>query len=146
MRKAFTLIEMLIVISLIGILSALALVSFTGAQRQARDVNRKSDMKQYQTSVEEYASKNEGLYPIHQIAVSISTLCTDLSLTNCSLDPKDPTLVYYYITDANGLGYVLWATLENESTTTYWVVCSNGKNGKTTTSPSSSAGVCPTLQ
>jgi len=41
--KAFTLIEMLVVISLIGILAALALASYAGTQKQARDTNRKSD-------------------------------------------------------------------------------------------------------
>ena len=44
-NKAFTLIEMLVVISLIGILAALALVSFGVSQKQARDSARKSDLK-----------------------------------------------------------------------------------------------------
>lgn len=134
-HKGFTLIEMLVVISLIGILSALALVSFTGAQKQARDVTRKSDLKQYQTSVEGYASKNDGIYPAHQTAVDILSLCTDLSLTSCSLDPKDPDRLYYYISDVGGLNYVLWASLENKSTTTYWMVCSTGKNAENTSTP-----------
>ncbi len=50
-QKAFTLIEMLVVISLIGILAALAMVSFSSVQKQARDTARKSDLKQIGNAV-----------------------------------------------------------------------------------------------
>lgn len=131
--KAFTLIEMLVVISLIGILAALALVSFTSVQKQARDTTRKSDLKQYQTALENYANQNNGAYPIHATAVQMATLCADLGMTTCFLDPKDPTLTYKYISD--GINYVLWSNIENKSVTTYWKVCSTGKNLESTIIP-----------
>jgi prepilin-type N-terminal cleavage/methylation domain-containing protein len=134
-KKGFTLIEMLVVISLIGILAALALVSFTSSQKQTRDVTRKSDLKQYQTTIENYANQNNGVYPIHATAITITmgTLCTELGMTTCFLDPKDPDLTYKYISD--GTGYVFWSGLENKSVTTYWMVCSSGKNAESTTTP-----------
>ena len=158
-KKGFTLIEMLVVISLIGILAALALVSFGASQKQARDANRKSDLKQYQTVLESYGNFTNGLYPaVSGSAVTASTtLCSYLKVNlepgiSCSEDPKfnsDNTFIYKYISTVGVAGaatateYVMWAILEAKSPTTYLVVCSNGKVGITTTIPSSST--CPTL-
>lgn len=153
----FTMIEMLVVISIIGILASLALISFTGSQRQARDTNRKSDLKQYQNALEAYANLTSGLYPSRTTVSSLySTVCSDLnSVINpditCSQDPK--TLVdgsyydYKYISDGTGSGtttatnYVIWARAENSASAKYFVFCSNGKVGEVTTIPSSSS--CP---
>ena len=146
--RAFTLIEMLVVISLIGILAALALVSFGGAQKQARDTTRKSDLKQYQTSVEGYASKNGGLYPVYANAITLTgsiVFCgsTQLNIGTCIADPKTGTLDYKYVS-TDGINYVFWGTLENKTPTVYWVVCSNGKTGeKSGSAPSSSSSTCP---
>lgn len=155
MRSGFTLIELLVVISIIGILAALSLASFTTAQKQARDTERKSDLVQYQNSLEGYANKNNSLYPARPDAAGASsaTLCTDLGLTGCSEDPKnesDATYSYKYQSNgtvsngsATATKYVLWAKLE--SATSYRVVCSDGKNGNITQSTwvNPSAGVCP---
>lgn len=152
-KKGFTLIEVLVVISLIGIFAALSLVSFTSAQKQARDTVRKSDLKQYQNALESYANLKTGLFPSRTAVngVGLSTvLCPDLNLVlepdiPCPEDPK--AIPYKYTSDGSGGGtvdatkYTLWATLENKSTTTYWVVCSTGKNGESTVAPSS--GSCP---
>lgn len=154
-QAGFTLIEMLIVISLIGILAALALVSFGPVQKQARDTTRKSDLKQYQNSLEMYANLTNGLFPSRTAStIASTTLCTDLNVRlepdiSCSEDPKyesDNTFVYRYISDgvsgtASASKYVLWAKIENSSTTQYWILCSNGKTGQGTSVPSSST--CP---
>jgi prepilin-type N-terminal cleavage/methylation domain-containing protein len=151
----FTLVELLVVISLIGILTALALVSFTGAQKQARDTQRKSDLKQYQTALENFANKNNGFYPARSDGYPgvsfVSVICPLLSLTNCTEDPKnstDATFYYHYQSDgdvdgsATATKYVLWATMENS--TDYWVNCSNGGVGtKARSGFSVSDGDCP---
>jgi type IV pilus assembly protein PilA len=151
--KGFTLIELLVVISIIGILAALATISFTSTQKQARDTQRKSDLKQYQNALEMDANKYSGLYMVWTGKVRASTtLCASLSLSNCPEDPRystDNTYAYYYISDGTTNGtrtatqYVLWGKIENVSSVTYWVVCSTGQSGKTTTQPSSST--CPAL-
>lgn len=138
-QRGFTLIELLVVISIIGILAALSVVSFTASQRQARDTNRKSDIKQYQSSLELFANKNN-LYPSRPVAAGVqasTTLCTDLGLSTCPEDPKysvDNTYTYRYQSNgtvSNGSAtasqYVVWAKLENSPI--YFVVCSNGKVG-----------------
>ena len=155
-KKGFTLIELLVVISIIGILAALATVSFSSTQKQARDVQRKSDLKQYQNALESYANKNNGLYPAWgntKVQVSGDQFCDNLAgiLDVCPDDPKSSTGIYYYYrSDGNSSGsatatkYILWGRLENTSEIVYWVVCSNGLTGETKTNPDS-AGVCPTL-
>ena len=51
-KSAFTLIELLIVISIIGLLAALTLASYSGAQAKARDGIRKSDLAQIKRALE----------------------------------------------------------------------------------------------
>lgn len=144
------------VISIIGILAAMATLSFTSAQKQARDTTRKSDLVQYRTALESFANKNNGLYPTSKAAAPIGStdpvnLCATLELTNCPLDPKSPDYNYSYLSEPVGnpqysaaaTKYILWARLENISPTTYWVVCSSGESGKATSAPTDAT--CPTL-
>jgi len=53
-QKAFSLIELLVVITIIGILSTVASVSLGSSREKARDAKRLSDIKQIQTSLEMY--------------------------------------------------------------------------------------------
>lgn len=153
--KGFTLIELLVVISLIGLLAALALVSYTGIQKQARDTQRKSDLRQYQTSLEVFANKNDGIYPSRNSIYGVRCsyrVCEDLGLTSCPEDPRyedDTSFVYRYQSDGIGGGnisgtkYVLWGKLENA--TDYWILCSDGRTGAVSQSDFNvpSAGTCP---
>lgn len=146
LTKGFTLIELLIVIAIIGMLAALSLVSFTGAQQQSRDVRRESDLKQYQAALESYANTHSGLYPIYAGGVDPSTtLCAALGLSNCPTDPKydpadSPPARYTYTSDTAGTKYALSAYLEKAKT--YLAVCSNGKVG-TTNGANGFCGVTP---
>lgn len=137
-KKGFTLIELLVVIAIIGILAALALVSFTSSQRQARDTQRKSDFKQYATALEAYANTTGGLYPSHTNIIELpkgtNSLCSELGLTNCPGDPVSNNVhKYQFVTNGGGSStptatqYVFWVQLEGGSN--YWVECSNGKTG-----------------
>lgn len=139
----FTLIELLVVISIIGILASLALVSYTRSQKQARDTRRKSDLRQYQTALENYANKNNGVYPVRTSVTNVTTLCgsTVLDIGSCPDDPISGNN-YRYISSSSGDEYVLWSIMEAGSTSSsFWVVCSGGKSGEKTSSFSGSA--CP---
>jgi prepilin-type N-terminal cleavage/methylation domain-containing protein len=61
-RRAFTLVELLVVIAIIGLLSSIAVVSMGGSRTKARDLKRKTDLKQLATAVELYFAKNDS-YP-----------------------------------------------------------------------------------
>lgn len=155
--RGFTMIELLVVVSIIGVLASLIMVSFTSSQKQAKDAERKSDIRQYSTALEGFANKNGGLYPARTDAsgaTASTTVCNDIDITACPEDPKisaDPSYPSYkYQSDgslsdgsATATAYVLWAKLENFDG--YWVVCSTGKVGTITatiwTIPTS--GSCP---
>ena len=61
-RQGFTLLELLVSISIIGILIALGTVSFTTAQRRGRDSRRQSDVTNMRNALEQYYALNTS-YP-----------------------------------------------------------------------------------
>ncbi len=61
-KTAFTLIELLIVITIIGILAVALLPSVLGAPGRARDAQRKADLKNIVAALESFNSDN-GHYP-----------------------------------------------------------------------------------
>ena len=61
-KKGFTLVEMLIVVVIIGILSAALLPRLQGAQSSARDAARRSDLNQLGSAILSYYN-NRGEYP-----------------------------------------------------------------------------------
>jgi prepilin-type N-terminal cleavage/methylation domain-containing protein len=63
-KSGFTLVELLVVISIIGILSSFALVSLNSARMKARDALRKGDMAQMRTALSLYYDDNNFMYPI----------------------------------------------------------------------------------
>lgn len=163
--KAFTLIELLVVISIIGILAGLSIFGLDSYFQTARDTQRKSDLKQYQTALETYANKNNGLYPSYTGGVvTTDFLCESLYPTenppcpapgdvmtgqvNCS----GATCNYRYESNGSDGGsvtgslFVLSAPLESsgDATNTHFAVCSTGKSGLTTAALlANTNGVCP---
>ncbi len=68
-RSGFTLLELLIVVAIIGVLASLAAVSYSSAQRRARDSQRQSDLKAIQNALEQYYADHDGNYPDDDCAV-----------------------------------------------------------------------------
>ena len=145
----FTLIELIVVISIIGILAALTMASYSTAQRQARDTQRKNDLAQYRNALENYASAHDGLYTARTGRQEADTYpCDKLKPDFMSDCPSDPgSFTYYYRTNrTNGASgadtatqYVLWVELETGG---YWEVCSDGRSGKLTSAPNDGGGNC----
>jgi prepilin-type N-terminal cleavage/methylation domain-containing protein len=72
MKKAFTLIELMIVIAVIAILSTIALIGFRGVQDAARDSNRLATIRSLQNALERYFSDTSG-YPVTTDATLVAT-------------------------------------------------------------------------
>ena len=158
LRTGFTLIEMMTVIVIIVTLIAISAFGLTGGFEAGRDTRRRSDLRQLQLAVEKSSNDNSGLYPSRtSSSVAKTTTCqTDLGYTasECPDDPKyesgDTSWPRYrYRSNGTGSGndnatqFILWARLEDVSTTTWLVVCSNGVTGVTTTAPTGASGACP---
>lgn len=90
--KAFTLVEMLIVIVIIGILIAALLPRLQGAQGMARDTSRQTGVSQLQTAIVAYQSLN-GKRPGSGDGSSTNDLLDHLVTQNImSALPTDPNL------------------------------------------------------
>lgn len=73
-QLGFTLIELMITITIIAIISAVGVVSYSQAQKIARDARRKQDLRTIATALEIYYLKNKR-YPINNcqsVSVSVS--------------------------------------------------------------------------
>lgn len=146
--QAFTLIELLIVIAIIGVLSALLMTNFVGVRQRARDSQRKADLRQIQSALELYRA-DTGAYFIPGSGVTQlnTSACPTSSQFNSGTTiymqkvPCDPyansNTSYYnsgnYYYSSNGSTYTLAACLENSS---------DSDTNDTTTSPGGSG--CPT--
>lgn len=121
--KGFTLIEILVVIAIIGTLSALLLPNFMDARARARDAQRKSDLNQIQKALEMY--KNDQVnqsYPDKDKLPAAGLAFSSASGVYMKAVPKDPlstdsTPIAYLYTPV-GVGpvyvdYILCACLEN---------------------------------
>ncbi len=62
-RKAFTLIEILVVIAIIAILAAILFPVFARARESARSSSCLSNLKQFGLATEQYKQDNDGVYP-----------------------------------------------------------------------------------
>ncbi len=58
----FTLVELLVVITIIGLLAAMSVISLSGIRQKARDIMRLADIRQLHTGLEVYKMENS-LYP-----------------------------------------------------------------------------------
>jgi prepilin-type N-terminal cleavage/methylation domain-containing protein len=61
-QRAFTIVELLIVITVIAILAAITVVGYNGIQDRARNAQRISDLKNTESLLEAYFARN-GSYP-----------------------------------------------------------------------------------
>lgn len=61
--NGFTVIEMLVVVVIIGILSAVAIPNYIAMQARAREGSLKSNMHTFQMECEDYAVASFGVYP-----------------------------------------------------------------------------------
>lgn len=112
LRRGFTLLELLISISIIGVLAGLLTVNFVGVRQRGRDVQRKSDLKQIGLALEVYRA-DQGTYLTNFPSCGVPL--GQGSSTYLKKIPCDPTSgqSYTYTASADGLTYSIFACLEN---------------------------------
>lgn len=133
MKKAlgFTMIELLVVISIIAVLSTIALVVYTTTLKNGRDAKRQSDLRQIQSALEQYRA-DQFYYPMS------GATCTTanngkliFTATNCTLKNSAATKTYMNAvpveSDSSRSQY------SYVPTTTSGVVCDNATTNKCAT-------------
>ena len=125
--KGFSLVELLVVITIIAILSVVAYTAMGGQTVKARDSKRKQDLSAIQSALEIHFIA-QGTYPSadnHKIKTgSDADALNRKELSDLPGDPKDETGAtnYYYWTNAPRQEYLIGAVLENEGSPTAYVI------------------------
>jgi prepilin-type N-terminal cleavage/methylation domain-containing protein len=112
MKKGFTILELLVVISVLVILIGIAIPRFKGMQDAGRVAQAKSELQTVQTAVESYYMNNSNTYPTTSTRVGAATLSSTSPQILNSTPPYDPfgassVTEYSYIKSSNGLYYVI---------------------------------------
>lgn len=128
-KTGFSLFELLVSISIIGILVAIVSVSYSSAQKKARDARRIQDVSMIQKAAEQYYANYNSQYPdLNSWDVGDQWLdsSNNVLLASFPADPKQgQTITYpaaagggtynfdYITTGATGIaGYCVYAPLE----------------------------------
>lgn len=127
MKKAFSLVEILVVVTIIALLASMAAVSYSQFVKQARDAKRKTDIEQIRAAIELYRNFDDnGLYPATLDFSGVGTVA-DASATYLSKVPNDPlsatSYTYYYESLSSNTDYRLCIYLENGGTAVGGTLC-----------------------
>lgn len=130
-RAGFSLIELLITVSIISILIAIGVASYATINRQSRDTKRKSDVEQIRSALEMYRADNSS-YPsagsgswvvassVSDALVGLTPALVSTYLPAVPTDPKVSQSYMYLATNGSGgtyYGYCISALLESENPT-----------------------------
>lgn len=107
-RGGFTLIEILVAISIVAILTMIGITNFRVANKKARDGKRKGDLEQIKAALELYRT-DEGEYPG---SVSFGGTIESGGTTYMNPVPDDPNEDYNYYYWSDNDTYRLCAYLE----------------------------------
>ena len=109
--NGFTLFELLVSISIIAVLTAVAIVSFGGLNKKTRDARRTSDLEKIRLSLE--AVRQIGnTYP-----GDLTVLVGSSLLEKVPTDPKGVGYTYAYSIGTSNYTYVLCAYMEDAGST-----------------------------
>lgn len=119
-KRGFTLVEVLVAATIIAVLTAVGMVSYTSVNKRSRDTKRQSDIEQVRSALEMFRA-DYGYYPNAGTGSWIDASGLSGSLVSSYLpaipnDPKSATQAYRYMATnlaaGNYYGYCLSAKLE----------------------------------
>lgn len=94
-KLGFTIVELLVVSTILALLAAMGMVSYASASRNSRNAKRQSDLEQVRAAMELYRSDNSA-YPSDTDFVGlVQTLQDDQYITSNISDPKPAPYTQY---------------------------------------------------
>ena len=115
MKKGFTIIELLVVISVLVILIGIAIPRFKGMQDAAKVAQAKSELQTMQAAIESYyMNLTTKVYPPSSTTVGQSYFLTAVPQIISSTPPYDPfgattTTEYNFLKSSDGNYYVIYS-------------------------------------
>jgi prepilin-type N-terminal cleavage/methylation domain-containing protein len=112
-QNGFTLIELILVMIIIAILSAMVIGNFMTSLKKGRDARRKQDLEQIRRAVELYY-EDKHTYPL-PAAVQYGASLKDVDSGKLYMQeiPNDPVSTNNYQYQSDGTYYRLYSCLEN---------------------------------
>ncbi len=108
-NRSFTLIELLIVMSVIAIIISIALPSFKGMQQQARIIKAQGDMRTIKEACESYYTNNAAYPAVTNYQTTLQGASPQV-LTTALNDPFSATATpYAYALSSNSAYYVIYS-------------------------------------
>jgi general secretion pathway protein G len=112
-NKGFTILEILVVLSVVAILIGIAVPRLKGMQDNANRTKAKSELKMLQTAVESYyINTSPHAFPASSTTIAATSLTTATPAI-ISTAPYDPfagtTTEYNYLLSTNSKYYVIWS-------------------------------------
>lgn len=117
--KAFTLVELLVAMTIIMVLTIVAVVNYGSVQKNARDSKRKADLEKVRVALEMYRQDHDGCYPVSPSTTLVSEGYLDVF-------PIDP-FGYAYWYDA-GAGSASCQVVNDVLSYTWYAKMESSKN------------------
>lgn len=131
--RGFTLVELMVAISILALLSTVALVAYSGVRKSARDAKRREEIKMIVAALEVYRAQNGDYPPMDDDDGTADACVSNFGELNVLVPeyiksiPEDPSFSWgnpatnycYFLRKGPGNGiYTLYARLEANSAVT----------------------------
>ena len=128
-NKGFTLIESLVVVTMMMVITAVAVTSYATASKKNRDNRRKADLEKIRTALEMFRQSDlGGSYPAASAGAEATGLVSDNYIDAWPSDPKSSTQQYIY-TRPTSYTYTVSARLEVDTGLPSSGECLTGTSG-----------------
>ncbi len=122
MKRAFTLIELMIVMAVIAILVGIALPRFKGMREEANFTKAEGELRTLKIAIESYAMHHSDTYPASSDTPYVDYLDADV----CTPGPQ---LIHSVLYDPFAAGTTEYYYILGTGTGDYYAICSCGPDG-----------------